>query len=189
MVPFLGQTGQSSSCSRELASHSRCFVQEGCHYKDIMLSTSFHLRKDLLHMVLPKGRPVCNINEQRIRALHSPIPDPKAWAVDALCHGLCLEGYAYCPVAILASWFRNAHSSMQIMVDLSTTSLPSPLEVVIESTTQPRLHNNLEFLNLHVWLLDSMTRSRLGYSLRCKIELGNLSELQGGKSTWLDGPF
>ena len=104
----------------------------------------------------------------------SPDPDKKAWKIDTL--NICwegLDGYVFCPVAILPQviqkiitypcrmivlapgwpgmpWFWD-------LVDLSTrVSLQLPhWKTLLKHLHSNRFHNNVEFLNLHVWLLDS----------------------------------
>ena len=111
---------------------------------------------------------------QKLPIYVSPVPDKKAWKIDAL--NICwegLDGYAFCPVAILPQviqkiitypcrmivlapgwpgmpWFWD-------LVDLSTRVpiQPPHWKTLLKQPHSNRFHNNVEYLNLHVWLLDS----------------------------------
>ena len=107
----------------------------------------------------------------------SPVPDGRAWETDAL--NISWEGldaYVFCPVALIPQVIQKltTHRCRIIMiapgwpgmswfwdlVDLSTR-LPLRLPLWVDLLTQPfsnRLHNNLTYLNLHAWHLESVLK-------------------------------
>ena len=107
----------------------------------------------------------------------SPVPDPQAWAVDALSlswKGLSL--YAFPPIPILGKVIRKARLDRPSMIliapdwpaqpwypellELSHASLK--LQLKGDRLIQPRSgipHGNVEALNLHAWLLCAETCS------------------------------
>ena len=117
----------------------------------------------------------------------SPVPDPTAWAVDALSLSWDnLDVYAFPPVSLLnqvTSKVMDQGCRMMIMIapgwpnmpwfwDLVNLSIQVPFKLPLQRdlVTQPfngLLHRNLSNLNLHAWLLgplpskkkDSLTRA------------------------------
>ena len=104
----------------------------------------------------------------------SPVPDKKAWKIDAL--NICwegLDGYVFCPVAILPQGIKKIITYpcrmivlapgwpvMQWFWDLVDLSTRVPLQLphwktLLKQPHSNSFHNNVEYLNLHVWLLDS----------------------------------
>ena len=126
----------------------------------------------------------------------SPVPDSQAWETDAL--NISWEGldaYVFCPVALIpqviqkmttyrcriiiiapgwpgTSWFWD-------LVDLSTKLPRHPLWVNL--LTQPfsnRLHNNLAYLNLHAWHLQSVMKVQEDSQRRWRSVLRSLRHTQ-----------
>ena len=123
--------------------------------------------------------PVCHQIQQFVFV--SPVPDPKAWAVDAL--SLSWEGldpYAFPPAAILGKVVEKLQDSpcnrliliapgwpnMPWFWDLVTLSsqIPLCLPNIPKLVSQPFnqvLHRNLANLNLHAWLPEpQLSRSK-----------------------------
>ena len=139
----------------------------------------------------------------------SPVPDPQAWAVDAL--GLSwedLDPYAFPPAAILGKVVEKLQDypcnriiliapgwpNMPCFWDLVAMSsqIPLCLPSIPNLVSQPFnqvLHRNLSNLNLHAWLLEPQ-QSRSKASLRqWQHELRLLKEGQPDLSMSQSGPF
>ena len=139
----------------------------------------------------------------------SPVPDPQAWAVDAL--GLSwedLDPYAFPPAAILGKvveklqnypcnriiliapgwpnmpWFWDL-VAMSSQIPLCLPSIPN----LVSQPFNQVLHRNLSNLNLHAWLLEPQ-QSRSKASLRqWQHKLRLLKEDQPDLSMRQSGPF
>ena len=106
----------------------------------------------------------------RLPTYVSPVPDPQAWAVDAL--SLSWEGlsaYAFPPLPILPKVLRKAREEKPCLLlvaplwpaqhwfpDLLSLARPRPLALDLRAgdLVQPRSgirHANVEVMNLHVW--------------------------------------
>ena len=132
----------------------------------------------------------------------SPVPDPQAWAVDAL--SLSWEGldpYAFPPAAILVvEKLQNSPCNWFSLIAPGWPNMPwfwylvtmSSLNTIPNLVSQPFnqvLHRNLANLNLHAWLLEpQLSRSKV--SLRqWQEELRLLKENQLDQSMRQSGPF
>ena len=136
----------------------------------------------------------------------SPVPDPQAWAVDALSLSWeNLDPYAFPPAAILGKvveklqdypcnriipgwpnmpWFCDL-VAMSSQIPLCLPNLPNLVSQPFNQT----LHRNLSNLNLHAWLLEPQ-QSRSRASLRqWQYELRLLREDQPDLSMRQSGPF
>ena len=138
----------------------------------------------------------------------SPVSDSQAWETDAL--NISWEGldaYVFCPVALIPqviekmttyrckiimiapgwpgmSWFWD-------LVDLST-KLPLRLPLWVNLLTQlfsNRLHNNLAYLNLHAWHLESVLKVQEDSQRRWRSKLRSLSDTPRGESMNQGGPY
>ena len=138
----------------------------------------------------------------------SPVPDGKAWKVDAL--NICwegLDGYVFCPVAILPQVIQKKITypcrmivlapgwpGMPWLWDLVDLSTRVPLQLphwktLLKQPHSNRFHNNVEYLNLHVWLLDSRNPILEDSHLRWQKELRHLRGNPQEKSINQGGPF
>ena len=138
----------------------------------------------------------------------SPVPDRKAWKIDAL--NICwegLDGYVFCPVAILPQVIKKIITYPCRMIvlapgwpgmpwfwDLVDLSTRVPLQLphwktLLKQPHSNRFHNNVEYLNLHVWLLDSRNPILEDSHLRWQKELRHLRGNPQEKSTNQGGPF
>ena len=139
----------------------------------------------------------------------SPVPDPQAWAVDALSLSWeDLDPYAFPPAAILGKvveklqdypcnriiliapgwpnmpWFWDL-VAMSSQIPLCLPSIPN----LVSQPFNQVLHRNLSNLNLHAWLLEPQ-QSRNKASLRqWQHELRLLKEDQPDLSMRQSGPF
>ena len=139
----------------------------------------------------------------------SPVPDPQAWAVDALSLSWeDLDPYAFPPAAILGKVVEKLQDypcnriiliapgwpNMPWFWDLVAMSsqIPLCLPNIPKLVSQPFnqvLHRNLSNLNLHAWLLEPQ-QSRSRASLRqWQHELRLLKEDQPDLSMRQSGPF
>ena len=139
----------------------------------------------------------------------SPVPDPQAWAVDALSLSWeHLDPYAFPPAAILGKVVEKLQDypcnriiliapgwpNMPWFWDLVAMSgqIPLCLPSIPNLVSQPFnqvLHRNLSNLNLHAWLLEPQ-QSRSKASLRqWQHELRLLKEDQPDLSMRQSGPF
>ena len=138
----------------------------------------------------------------------SPVPDKKAWQIDAL--NICwegLDGYVFYPVAILPQVIKKIITYPYRMIVLAPgwpgmpwfwdlvdllTRVPLQLPHWKTLPKQPhsnRFHNNVEYLNLHVWLLDSRNPILEDSHLRWQKELRHLRGNPQEKSINQGGPF
>ena len=138
----------------------------------------------------------------------SPVPYRKAWKIDAL--NICwegLDGYVFCPVAILPQVIQKMITYPCRMIvlapgwpgmpwfwDLADLSTRVPLQLphwktLLKQPHSNTFHNNVEYLNLHVWLLDSRNPILEDSHLRWQKELRHLRGNPQEKSTNQGGPF
>ena len=139
----------------------------------------------------------------------SPVPDPQAWAVDALSLPWeDLDPYAFPPSAILGkvvSKLRDHPCRRIILIapgwpkmtwfwDLvaMSTQIPLCLPILPNLLTQPFNqipHRDLQNLNLHAWLLEPQQLKREGTLKQWQQELRLLREAQQDQSMGQNGPF
>ena len=123
----------------------------------------------------------------------SPVPDPQAWAVDALILGKVVEKLQDYPcnrIILIApgwpnmSWFWDL-VAIKNQIPLCLPSIPN----LVSQPFNHVLHRNLSNLNLHAWLLEPQ-QSRSKASLRqWQHELRLLKEDQPDLSMRQSGPF
>ena len=139
----------------------------------------------------------------------SPVPDPRAWAVDALTVSWeSLDMYIFPPVSLLGKvvsklsdhlykrviliapgwpnmpWFWD-------LVELSSQiplCLPNHPDLVTQPFNKAR-HRNLTNLNLHAWLLEPRLSRSKGSLAQWRHELRLLKEVQPEQSMRQSGPF
>ena len=139
----------------------------------------------------------------------SPVPDQRAWAVDALSLSWeQLDAYAFPPVSLLpqvVSKLRDQGCLRMILVapgwpnmpwfwdlvDLSV-QIPFSLPLTRDLVTQPfngLVHRNLQNLNLHAWLLEALPSGNTVSLKRWQHELRLLRGSQPEPCTSQSGPF
>ena len=115
---------------------------------------------------------------RRLPIYVSPVPDPQAWAVDALSLSWKgLSAYAFPPIPVLGKVLRKARADNPSLIliapnwpaqpwfpDLIELSHVPPIELLLTGNrlVQPRSgipHGNIKALNLHAWLLCGATCS------------------------------
>ena len=146
--------------------------------RDKVIQTEWSLHQQIFNQICSlahtSGRLVATRLNYKLPIHVSPVPDKKVWKIDALniCWE-CLDGYVFCPVAILPQVIPKIITfpcrmivlapgwpGMPWVWDLVDLSTRVPLQLPHSKTLlkQPhsnRFHNKVEYLNLHVWLLDS----------------------------------
>ena len=138
----------------------------------------------------------------------SPVPDANAMNIDALnISWEGLDGYAFCPVALIPKVIQkmNTYRCRMIVVapgwprmhwfwDLVNLSTKPPLQLphcphLLKQPFSQKFHQNLMFLNLHVWHLDT-TQNHLNHSpSRWQIELRHLKDPHLEDYMSQGGPF
>ena len=139
----------------------------------------------------------------------SPVPDPRATAIDALSLPWGdLDAYAFPPTAILGKVVEKLQDcpckrliliapgwpNMTWFWDLveMSSQIPLLLPQMPDLLTQPfnqTPHRSLSNLNLHAWLLEPHLSKNKGSLRQCQQELRLLKEDQPGQSTRQSGPF
>ena len=139
----------------------------------------------------------------------SPVPDQRAWAVDALSLPWTeLDAYAFPPVSLLPKVISKmvdqgflkmiliapGWPNMPWFWDLVNMSYQIPLQLplVKDLVTQPfngQTHQNLQNLNLHAWFLEPFPSNNMVSLARWRQELKLLREAQPDPSTKQSGPF
>ena len=139
----------------------------------------------------------------------SPVPDPQAWAVDAL--SVCWENldmYAFPPMSLLGKVVSKLSDhfykriiliapgwpNMPWFCDLVEMSSQIPLclphqpDLVTQPFNKAR-HRNLNNLNLHAWLLEPKQSETKASLAQWRHELWLLREVQLEQSMKQSGPF
>ena len=156
--------------------NSRQPFSQGQDYSNIMVSSSQDFSGDLSNLVQANDRygMFATKMNNKLPLYGSPVPDPNVMAVDALnISWEALDGYAYCPIALIPKMIQKMRTyAWQMIVvapgwpgmswfwDLIELSTKPPLllphwETLLKQPFSQRFHQNLQYLNLHVWHLDS----------------------------------
>ena len=138
----------------------------------------------------------------------SPIPDPRAWNIDALnINWTNLTAYAYPPTALLHKVIQKIKQCHCLIImiapgwpgmpwfwDLVQLSTEIPLQLPVSTTLLKQshnyvFHNNPQQLNLHAWCLGADNSKNKASLWRWQRELLPLSGHQQGPSTGQSGPY
>ena len=138
----------------------------------------------------------------------SPIPDPRAWNIDALnINWTNLTAYAYPPTALLHKVIhkiKQCHCLIIVIApgwpgmpwfwDLVQLSTEIPLQLPVSTTLLKQshnyvFHNNPQQLNLHAWCLGADNSKNKASLWKWQRELLPLSGHQQGPSTGQSGPY
>ena len=138
----------------------------------------------------------------------SPIPDPQAWAVDAL--NIPWENqvvYTFLPTALLPKVVQKLQSQMCRLIliapgwpskpwfwDLVEMSMDVPrqlphIQTLLKQPMNNHFHTNPASLNLHVWYLGAHCCNSAGSLQRWQKELLLLRDSPQTLSTFQNGPF
>ena len=145
---------------------------------------------------------------QKLPLYVSPIPDPRAWNIDALnINWTNLTAYAYPPTALLhkvIQMIKQCHCLIIVIApgwpgmpwfwDLVQLSTEIPLQLPVSTTLLKQshnyvFHNNPQQLNLHAWCLGADNSKNKASLWRWQRELLPLSGHQQGPSTGQSGPY
>ena len=142
-----------------------------------IVQTEWTLCHRVLHLVWEAwGKPMVDLFatrfNNRLPIYASPVPDPKAWAIDALaCSWSGLDAYAFPPLALLKKVLAKAEKDAPRLIliapkwpaqqwypDLLSLSHLPPLKLPVgdRGLLQPRSgipHLRPQWLDLHAWLL------------------------------------
>ena len=139
----------------------------------------------------------------------SPVPDPNAWAVDALTVSWeNLDMYAFPPVSLLGKVVSKLSDHLYKRVILIAPGWPNMpwfwdlvdlssqislcLTIHPDLVTQPfnkAPHRDLTSLNLHAWLLEPKQSRSKGFLAQWRHELRLLKDVQPEQSMRQSGPF
>ena len=137
----------------------------------------------------------------------SPVPDPKAWDIDALnINWTNLTAYAYPPMALLhkvIQKIKQCHCLIIViapgwpgmpwfwdLVQLSEIPLQLPVSTtLLKQSHKYVFHNNPQQLNLHAWCLGADNSKNKASLWRWQRELLLLSGHQQGPSISQSGPY
>ena len=179
-----------------------------------VIQTEWSLSPQVFHLLCSKwARPQIDLFatrfNHRLPKFISPVPDPAAWAVDALSLSWeNLDVYAFPPVSLLnqvVSKLVDQGFHRMILVapgwpnmpwfwDLVSLSSQIPFSLPLEKDllTQPfngLLHRNLSHLNLHAWLLEPRPSRSKDFLMKWQQELKLLREAQPERFINQSWPF
>ena len=136
----------------------------------------------------------------------SPVPDPKAWDINALnINWTSLTAYAYPPTALLYKEIQKINHCLIIVIAPGWPGMPwfwyllqlsteIPLQLPVSTTLLKQshryvFHNNPQQVNLHAWCLGVDNSKNKAFLWRWQRELLLLSGHQQGPSTSQSGPY
>ena len=176
---------QSMSHPRPAERDSRQAIQTWPDHLNRVVPSPRSIPSYMLSVAPALGGPVATRFNNKLPQFVSPVPDPQAWAVDALSLSWeDLDPYAFPPAAILGKvveklqdypcnrmiliapgwpnmpWFWDL-VAMSSQIPLCLPSIPN----LVSHPFNQVLHRNLSNLNLHAWLLEPQ-QSRSKASLR-----------------------
>ena len=115
-----------------------------------------------------------------LHLLVSPVPDPQAWAVDALSLPWGdLEPYAFLTVTILGNWWKSCRTTHTTVILIApewpnmlwfwdlvnmSSQIPLCLAILLHQPFIQTFHRNLVNLSLHAWLLELSAIKEQGFS-------------------------
>ena len=179
-----------------------------------VIQTEWSLHPDVFAQIchrwhLPKVDLFATRYSCKLPQFMSPVPDPKAWAVDALSLSWeDLDLYAFPPIPLLTNIFTKAlgHQCKRMIViapgwpnmpwfwDLVEMSSQIPLcfpdcPDLLSQPFNGSLHRDLQNLNLHAWLLEPRPFGNKGSLTKWQRELKLLKEGLPDLSMNQSGPF
>ena len=172
---------QGTSHPRPAERDSRQAIQTWPDHSNRVVTSSRSVPSYMLLVASASSGPICHQVQQQTSAVCVMVPDPQAWAVDALSLSWeDLDPYAFPPAAILGKvveklqdyscnriiliapgwpnmpWFWDL-VAMSNQIPLCLPNIPNLLSQPFNQV----LHRNLSNLNLHAWLLEpQQSRSR-----------------------------
>ena len=208
LVPSLSHNIESQTHSRVPECDGRPPVQVKPSAVSRMVTASAGVQTYLPKVVHTSCRLICHSSEPQTSTNVSPIPDPKAWDIDALNINLTsLTAYAYPPTALLHKVIQKIKQCNCLIIviapgwpgmpwfwDLVQLSTEIPLQLPVSTTLLKQshryvFHNNPQQINLHAWCLGADNSKNKASLWRWQRELLLLSGHQQGPSTSQSGPY
>ena len=199
---------QSKTCTWVPQCDSGWPLKEEPNPKHRMVPVSTSFQTNFQDMGESPSGPFCNQTEHKTPLYVSPIPDPQAWAVDALnVPWENLVAYAYPPTALLPKVVQKLQSQMCRLLliapgwpskpwfwDLVEMSLDVPrrlpqIRTLLKQPMNNHFHTNPASFNLHVWYLGAHRCNNEGSLQRWPRELLLLKGSQQEPSTPQNGRF
>ena len=159
-------------------------------------------------MVHTSCRRICHSSEPQLPLSISPVPDPKAWDIDALnINWSALTAYGYPLTALLQRVIQKIRQCYCLIIvvapgwpgipwfwDLVQLSTEIPLQLPVSTTFLKQSHNyvfhsNPQHLNLHAWCLGVNSSKNKASLWRWQRELLHLRGHQQEPSTSQSGPY
>ena len=208
MVPSLSYNIKSQTHSRVSECNGRPSIQVEPSTVDRMVTASAGVQTDLSKVVHSSCRSICHSPEHKLPLYVSPVPDPKAWNIDALnINWTGLTAYTYPLTALLhrvIQKIRQCHCLIIVIApgwpgmpwfwDLVQLSTEIPLQLPVSTTLLKQSHNyvfhsNPQHLNLHTWCLGVDNSKNKASLWRWQREFLPLRGHQQGPSTSQSGPY
>ena len=208
MVSPLSHNVKSQTHSRVSECDGQPPVQVQPSAVNRMVTASKGVQTDLPEVFTPHVELFATHLNHKLTLYVSPIPDPKAWDIDALnINWTGLTAYAYPPTALLhrvIQKIRQCHCLIIVIApgwpgmpwfwDLVQLSTEIPLQLPVSTTLLKQshkyvFHNNPQHLNLHAWCLGADNSKNKASLWRWQRELLPLSGHQQGPSTSQSGPY
>ena len=172
LVPSFSHHIESQAHSRVSECDGRPTFQVESGTVDRMVTTSTGVQTDLPRWFTPHVDLFATYLNHKLPLYVSPIPDPKAWDIDALnINWTGLTAYAYPPTARLHRVIQKIRQCNCLIIliapgwpgmpwfwDLVQLSTEIPLQLPVSTTLLKQSHNyvfhsNPQHLNLHAWCL------------------------------------
>ena len=209
LVPSLPYNIESQAHSRVSECDGRPPIQVQPSAVNRMVSAPSGLQANLPEVVHPSCRLIRHSPHHKLPLYVSPIPDPRAWNIDALnINWTNLTAYAYPPTALplhkVIQKIKQCHCLIIMIApgwpgmpwfwDLVQLSTEIPLQLPVSTTLLKQshnyvFHNNPQQLNLHAWCLGADNSKNKASLWRWQRELLPLSGHQQGPSTGQSGPY
>ena len=208
LVPSLPHNIESQAHSRVPECDGRPTVQVQSSAVNRMVSASAGVQTDLPEVVHTSCELFTTHLNHKLQLYVSPVPDPKAWDIDALnINWTNLTAYAYPPTALLhkvIQKIKQCHCLIIVIApgwpgmpwfwDLVQLSTEIPLQLPVSTTLLKQshkyvFHNNPQQLNLHAWCLGADNSKNKASLWRWQRELLPLSGHQQGPSTSQSGAY
>ena len=188
-------------------------IADGLSRRDQIQNTEWSLSPKIFHQItqiweLPQIDLFATSLNTKLPRYVSPIPDKKAWAVDALnIPWEDLIAYAFPPTALLPKVIQKLQSQSCRMIliapgwpskpwfwDLVQLSLDiprqlPPIKTLLKQPLNNQYHSNPSSLNLHVWYLGVQHSNNMASLQKWQRELLHLRDPRLERSTLQSGQF
>ena len=201
---FQKDTAKSKTCTWIPKCDSRLPIKKGQGHTNRVVPSPTDIQPNLQSLAHTNGRPVCN--SSKLQTTNLCISCPRQKCLENRCieyllgrpRRLCLLSSSHpatsnsknnnIPMQDDSTGPRVARDAMVLGSGGSFDQLPH-WKTLLKQPHSNRFHNNVEYLNLHVWLLDSRNPILEDSHLRWQKELRHLRENPQEKSINQGGPF